>query len=49
MDTARNVAVRQRMVWARMCAPTGIVSGWQTCMYSESMYVECLTGLKPAQ
>ena len=49
MDTAVNVAVRHRMVWARLCAPTGIVSDRLTCTYSESMYVECLTGLKPAQ
>ena len=33
MDTAGNVAVRHRMVWARLCAPTGIVSGRQTYTY----------------
>lgn len=40
MDTARNVAVRHHTVWARMCAPTGIVSGWPTYTYSESMCME---------
>ena len=30
MDTAGNVAVRHHMVWARMCAPTGIKGGCVT-------------------